>query len=238
MELSAIVKEYNIPLTRSESRLVALLPSGPSAESPERYDQRMKALAVARDVLKQLPDKQTSERRSRMEKAAMLKERLKMLRQMIPFLSPSAAKSLKSEMKQIAARIASLSGGGGGSAAVTLDAPAAGTAESAQNAGTARNAGPSSETDQGDSKNQQKGHALPGAELSGQEVKNDDGANAEERALKETVAELKTLFKTVLEALKRKQQARRASGQLPGNASSLRVYVAMSEQSRRVAINV
>jgi hypothetical protein len=238
MELSTIVKEYNIPLTRSESRLVALLPSGQTAESPERYDQRMKALAGARDVLKQLPDKQTSERRSRMEKAAMLKERLKMLRQMIPFLSPSAAKSLKSEMKQIAAQIASLSGGGGGSAAVAMDAPATGTAASAQSAGTVQNAGTSSDTDQGDSKNLQESHALPGVELSGQEVKNDPGANAEERTLKETVAELKTLFKTVLEALKRKQQVRRASGQFPENASSLRVYVAMPEHTRRVAINV
>jgi hypothetical protein len=235
MELSAVVKKYNLSLTRSESNLVGRLSGGTS----EQAEQRMKALAEARDVLKQLPDRQTSERRSRMEKAAMLKERLKMLRQMLPFLSPSAAKSLKSEMKQIAGQIASLSSGsgGGGSITVTTDAPATGTAESAQGAETAQDAGPSLETDQGDNKNQQERYTLSGAGLSGQEVRNDVGVNAEERALRETVTELKALFRGVLEALKRKQQAGRATRNL-ASASPLRVYAAMPDSGGRVAINV
>lgn len=236
MELSAVVKEYNLSLTRSESKLVDRMSGG----IPEQTEQRLKALAEARDVLKQLPDRQTSERRSRMEKVAMLKERLKMLRQMLPFLSPSAAKSLKSEMKQIAGQIASLnagSGGGGDSATVALDAPVSGTPESARGAETERERGASSETDQSDVKKQQGRYAPFGDVLPEQEGKNDAGANAEERTLKEALAELKTLFNAVLQALKRRQQAGRAARNLT-SASPLRVYAAMPDSGGSVAINV
>lgn len=230
MEMSVIVKEYNVPLTRAENNLVGHL-SGAASDVTE---QRMKTLAAARDVLKQLPDRQSSERSRRMEKAAMLKERLKMLKQMLPFLSPSAAKSLKSEMKQIAGQIASLSGGSGGgsgSTTVAMDAPAAGTAKPAQGAGTERSAEPSQETDQGDGKSQQDRNAFSNVEMPGQEVKKDA---AEERALKEAVAELKALFKTVLEALKRKQ---RIGGALCGG-SKLLAYVALPDSGGNVAVNV
>jgi hypothetical protein len=229
MELSVIVKEYNVPLTRAESNLVGRL-SGPTSDVTE---QRMKELATARDILKQLPDRQTSERNRRREKAAMLKERLKMLKQMLPFLSPSAAKSLKSEMKQIAGQIASLSGesGGSGGTTVALDAPDAGTAKSAQGAETASTAESSQGETQDADKNQQDRDVLSGAGLSGG-VKNNEVATAEERALKEAVAELTSLFKTVLEALKRKQQ------QADSSRSSLRVYAEMPEKNRTVTFKV
>jgi hypothetical protein len=172
MELSAIVKRSGLALSRSENRLVALLPGGASAESPERYEQKMKALAAARAVLEQLPDRQTIQRRSRMEKAAMLKERLKMLRQMIPLLSPSAAKSLKLEMKQIAAQLASLdagSGGGGGSAIVTREAPAVEKSDSSPGAETAQLAA-APERDKGDSGTLQERHASAPPAKSGLEA--------------------------------------------------------------------
>lgn len=233
MEMSVIVKEYNVPLTRAENNLVGHL-SGAASDVTE---QRMKALAAARDVLKQLPDRQSSERSRRMEKAAMLKERLKMLKQMLPFLSPSAAKSLKSEMKQIAGQIASLSGGsggGGGSAIVTMDAPAAGTAKPAQGAETEQSAEPTPEADLGDGKSQQERNASSNVELPGQGVKKDALATEEERKLRETVAELKALFKTVLEALKRKQKS---GGALRGG-SPFRAYVTLPDSSGTVGMNV
>lgn len=233
MELLAIVKQYNLSLTRSEKSLVDRL----SGRTSEQTEQRMKALAEARDVLKQLPDRRSSERSRRMEKAAMLKERLKMLKQMLPFLSPSAAKALKSEMKQIAGQIASLSGGsggGGGGEAVVMDAPAAGTAKPAQRAETEQSAESSPETDQGDGEIQQERTASSNEELPGQGVKQDAVATEEERRLREAVVELKSLFKTVLEALKRKHK----SGQVLRGDSPLRAYVELPDSSGSVAVNV
>jgi hypothetical protein len=227
MELLAIVKDYNLSLSRSEKSLVDLLPGSTS----EQTEQRMKMLAEARDVLKQLPDRQTSERRSRMEKAAMLKERLKMLKQMLPFLSPSAAKSLKSEMKQIAGQIATLSGGsGGGSGGTTFTTgiSVGGTVESAQQESEV-SAGTDREED-----SQQESAALSDSGEPGQDVKSDAGGATEERQLKEAVAELKTLFKTLLEALKRKQK----TGGILRDDAALRAYVNLPDSGGNVAVNV
>jgi leucyl-tRNA synthetase len=239
MELSALVKEYNLPLTRAESNLVSQLPTGTSEISSDQYDQRIKSLAAARDLLNQLPDRQTLERRSRMEKAAMLKERLKILRQMIAFLTPSAAKSLKSEMKQIASQIASLgagSAGAGGSAIVAMNVPAAEIPDSAQEAEKSKEAAPLSDTNQGENGNRQDQQAPSVAVLPGQEAKSGT-PNTEDRQLKEMVTELKALYKAVLEALKRKQQAGQGSGQLPCSASNLRVYMTVPDGVRSVAFN-
>lgn len=232
MELLAIVKDYNLSLSRSEKSLVDLLPGSTS----EQTEQRTKMLAEARDVLKQLPDRQTSERRSRMEKAAMLKERLKMLKQMLPFLSPSAAKSLKSEMKQIAGQIATLSGGsggGGGSTNVTTGISVAGTVESAQRAETTQESEVSDGIDREEG-SQQESTGLSGSGETGQDVRSDAGGATEERQLKEAVAELKTLFKMVLEALKRKQKT---GGILRGDAA-LRAYVNLPDSGGNIAVNV
>jgi hypothetical protein len=238
VELSAIVKEYNLPLTRSERDLVARLPAGMSALSGDQYEQRMKALAAARDVLKQLPDRQTTERQRRMEKAGMLKDRLKILRQTIPFLSPSAAKSLKSEMKQIASQLASLdaeSGGGSGGAMPAPAATAAETAESGTEAGTAQNTTQQGVADRGGDGIQQKQHVSSERVLSVPGEKSGDG-NGQDRQLKESVEELKSLYRAVLAALKRKQQA--GSGQQLPFTHHLRVYAAIPDSAATVAVNV
>lgn len=225
MELIAIVKRHDLPLTRPEYNLVTRLDAGMSALSKDRYDRQMKALAAVRETLKQLPDKQTSERQRRMEKAAILKERLKMLRQMIPFISPSAAKSLKAEMKQIAAQIASLNDGGGGSSgsmaateATVAEAPVSGndvpdTSDTAQ---------PDAK-DQGDGGTQQKQHAASDIGLQEQGLKN-IGSTSEDRQLKETIEELKSMYKSVLAALKRRLPSKHGNSAISGLSPHLRIY--------------
>lgn len=240
MELSAITKEYDVPLTRSERKLVSQLPTDMSISSEDRYRQQIKALADARAVVTQLPDKQASERQRRAEKAAILKERLKILRQMIPFLSPSAAKSLKSEMRQIAAQIASLSGGsgaGGGAAVPTAEADAA-TSESGGETAPKVDAVPSSGAEPVDNGTQQKEQAASDNTLQQPGVKNADD-NSQDRQLKETVEELKAMYRAVLAALKRKQQqAVQVGEQHGGHASPLHAYASMPESTNSVEIKV
>ena len=239
MELSAITKEYNVPLTRSERKLVSQLPTYPSVTSADRYRQQMKALADTRAVVAQLPDRQASERQRRSEKAAILKERLKMLRQMMPFLSPSAAKSLKSEMRQIAAQIASLSGGsgaGGGAAVPTAEADAE-TPESGGETASKVDAVPSSETAEVDDGTQQE-QAASDNTLQPPGVKNADN-NSQDRQLKETVEELKAMYKAVLAALKRKQQQAVQVGERHGgHVLPLQAYASMPESTNSVEIKV
>jgi hypothetical protein len=231
MQLSAVFSKYNVPLTKAESNLIGNL----SGETPELSDKSLKELAAARDVLKQMPDRQTSERRSRMGKAAMLKERLKMLRQMLHFLSPAAAKSLKSEMKQIAGEIASLNGGNGGNgnSMTVMDTPNA-AATGAKQTETIEEPLAASEEDQGKSENNPVNQEAAGKELSGQQPNSNKEANAEERALKETISELKSLFKTVLEALKRKQK----TAHNVQDAAPLRAYASLPESGGSLTISV
>jgi hypothetical protein len=235
MELSAVAKEYGLLLTRAERSLVTQIPAGASAISDDLYGERMKALADARDVLDQMPDRQTTARQRRMEKAGMLKERLKVLRQMIPFLSPTAAKSLKAEMKQIAAQLASLEAGSGGgsgsampaSAAATIEAPESGTDVEA-----AANTAQPAEKGEG-----QKQNAPPDSVLQGFGQKNGD-SNSEDRQLKEAVEELKNLYKAVLAALKRKQQSGRDNGHLSASAPNLRGYTNIPDTTNRLTVKV
>lgn len=234
MELSAITKEYNVPLTRSERNLLLQLPASTSALSEDRYTQQLKALAEARTVVTQLPDRQTSERQRRMEKAAMLKERLKILRQMIPFLSPSGAKSLKTEMKQIAAQIASL-GGGSGSATPTTETAAAEVPESKGETESKEDTAPSRETEQVDDGDQQKQQTSSDGTVHRLGPSSTDGTS-EDRRLQEAVEELKSLYKTVSEALKRKQQTGYGGEPSAKHAPHLQVYSAMPDNMNNVAI--
>ena len=55
--------------------------------------------------------------------------------------------------------------------------------------------------------------------------------------MKEAVAELADLYKTVLEALKRKQQNGRATGRLSKGASPLGVYAVVPDSVRKVAVS-
>lgn len=235
MELSAVVMKYGLRMSRPESRLVSLLPGGAS----EHMEQRILNAAAARDALQQLPDRQTSERHGRMEKAAMLKERLKMLRQSLPFLSAAAVKSLKIEMKQIAAQLASLgegSAGGSGSGMAATEKPVAETSASeSKSEAPPETALP--EQDAGSSR--QKKNALSGTTAPEPDVKNNTAtaANAEERQLREAIEELKGLYKTVREALKRKQQAGHDSARIPG-AAYLRAYAIVPDKEGQVTFNV
>ncbi|GFE61035.1 hypothetical protein [Geobacter sp. AOG2] len=236
MDLSTVAHDYNVPLTRPERDLISRLDANASSGSEDRYERQMKDLATARGLAKQLPDRQTSERQNKLEKAAILKERLRTLRQMIPFLSPSAAKSLKAEMQQIAAQIASLTGGsGGGSGGGSVTAETS-TPESAQTGNAA--APPQEATTQTD---------VAAKETDGgpqeQQPASSDGDDqrsaptstthsVEDRQLKEAVEELRGLYKAVMAALKRKQQAGHGAG------LELRVYVAMPETTGSVGVKV
>jgi hypothetical protein len=62
--------------------------------------------------------------------------------------------------------------------------------------------------------------------------------NAEDRQLKETIEELKHLYKAVLAALKRKQQSGRDSGYLSAPNSHLQVYAAISVAANSIEIKV
>lgn len=115
MQLTDLLSQYNVPLTKAERSFFSGLDTSNSTHSGAYYEQQVKRLADTRQALQQLPDKKSSDRQSKSEKIKMLKDRLKMLKQMIPFMSASAAKSLKAELKQIAAQISSLKEGGSSS---------------------------------------------------------------------------------------------------------------------------
>lgn len=226
MNWSAIAKESNLPLTRSERSLIANLDAGASALSEEQYKARMKNLADARQVLKQMPNRKDSERQHRLEKAAMLKERLKMLRRMIPFISASAAKSIRAEMKQIAAQLAALGFGsvGTGSDVAAPEAVTAETEESRDQGEDEQNLAESDDPDSRHEGTEQKQQAFS-AVLQGLGLKS-SGISSEDRQLKETIEELKDLYKAVLTELKRKQLAERRNRptQLPPH---LQAYTSM-----------
>jgi hypothetical protein len=61
---------------------------------------------------------------------------------------------------------------------------------------------------------------------------------AKDRQLKETVEELKNLYKAVLAAVKRKQQSGRGSGHHSGQTSHLRVYAVIPDSASSVAVKV
>lgn len=205
MEWSAIAKGNNLSLTRSERNLIANLDAGASALSEEKYKARMKSLADARQTLKQMPSRKDSDRQQRLEKAAMLKERLKMLRKMIPFISASAAKSILAEMKQIAAQLAALGFGGVGTGN-NMAAPEAVSTEAEESGEQSEDEQDAAESD--GSNSGEKGQQAYSAVLQGLGLKS-IGINSGDRQLKETVEELKDLYKAVLAELKRKQLAER-----------------------------
>jgi len=69
MELSRIAQQYAPALNREERGLVTALPEASTALAAERYEQQMKALTDARELLKQLPDKKSAERQDKSEKS-------------------------------------------------------------------------------------------------------------------------------------------------------------------------
>lgn len=221
MELAGIATQYGSSLTRAERSLLGQLSAGMSEAEQDNYARNIKELAAAREVIKQLPDAQTTKRQNAMAKAAMLKERLKMLRQMIPFMSPSAAKSLKAELKQIAAQLASLQGESGNSGTVT-PAPQVTAADVPGSEGKTVAASDTASTDTTDTGTDGSGSergAAPDVTGAADDVK-PGGSAAESRRLKEMIEEAKSLLKAVLAAAKRKQQAVRGAGQLRNYAAT------------------
>lgn len=243
MELSRIVQHYAPALSRSERGLASALPDAPPPAAAERYEQQMKALADARAIMKQVPDKKSADRQDKAEKIRMLKERLKMLKQMIPFMSPSAAKSLKAELRQIAAQLSSLAadgnGGGdgaagtsGGSGSMTATArtgaPEAVSAEEDAVAGDV----PADERAVADESDRQP-EEPSGVAGSGAQAKAADG----NRQMREEMEELKRLYRSVRAMAHRKlQQAGDRGEPLPNGPPPLLAYASLPETGGNVQI--
>jgi excinuclease UvrABC ATPase subunit len=256
MELSSLFTKYNVPLSKAERALFSDLKSGGTSRSDEYYEQQIKRLAETREALKQLPDKKRSDRQSRSEKAKMLKERLKMLKQMIPFMSASAAKSLKSELKQIAAQIASLSdsngsgglsSGSGPEAAATSSATVNATTDSATQAEAAtaevatEAAVESSDTEQQSEKDGEPAEAkdkdATATENSALEQANQSKSeSAADRAEKEELEKLKQLYQAVKNMLERKLQ--KPDDPATQAALQMQAYQAAAEVIRESGVSI
>ena len=270
MELSSLFKQYNVPLSKSERQLISGLNSTSTSRSDEYYDQQIKRLADARETLKSLPDKKTSDRQSKAEKAKALKERLKMLKQMIPFMSAAAAKSLKAELKQIAAQISALKDGGGSGdpfsagTTATAETQVAATDESASGeASTATVAAEGVESTQqteaasatsdeasvatvakeeDNSKQQDTSVTDSSTTTTRSDADKEQAAktkaeNDQDRALKDSIEELKRLLKTVQSMLQRKlQQSDDKGGQQSDLSLQLQAYLVLPENG--TALNV
>jgi hypothetical protein len=239
MNLLAIANECNLPMTRSERSLTAVITADVPVRSEANFRKQMADLAEARDALARIPDNRTTERQRKLEKAAMLKERLKMLRQMIPFLKSSSVKALMVEMKQIASELAGLvaeSGGGAGSPVVADDAATSGSTDTTSATGGLRNTAEQGEpgamdkgTDQVEGMEQPPMDALE-REARLNPSKSGNGS-AEDQTLKDAVEELKSLYKAVMAALKRKQAEHGAAS----SNTHMKAYVLPHERANRIA---
>ena len=231
MNLSAIAKESDLPMTRSESALTGAITTSISADDEERYRLKMRQLARTRKALKQMPDKQSMQRQQQADKAQMLKQRLTILRQSIPFLSPSAARALMAEMKQIAAQLRSLNIGSAGgtasvSAAVATEAP-----ESSPSAAAAQTV-PDSGQQQTGAKDTESS-APQSATASGSPVTPvpQNATNSKLGQSNDPVDELNQLYRTVLTALKRKAGERSGS---PKHVKQLTAYLVIPGAMHRI----
>lgn len=161
----------------------------------------------------------SSPKQAALEKAAMLKRRLEMLKAMLLFASPEAAKSIASQLKGIAGELAALgkSLGGGASATIATPNAAAPTGETASVATTAE-AGPdlqptpmsaeptdagneeqtSNAGDSGDVASDNSGDSLvrPG----------ESTPESDDSALRKTIAEAKRLLRALILRVKAKLQ--------------------------------
>jgi len=222
----SLLNQYNVPLSKAERALFSGLNTSGSTRSDAYYDQQVKRLADTRQALQRMPDKKTSDRQSTAEKIKMLKDRLKMLKQMIPFMSAAAAKSLKAELKQIAAQISSLKEAGAGSAspfggtATTTTSPdnstATATDSTAQTEAAAtettpeaipESSDPAQQTETGEESNEAKDKATGATGTSYLEQANQSKAeSAANRAEQEELEKLHQLYQSVKNILERKLQ--------------------------------
>lgn len=247
MELMSLLNRYNVPLSKTERAFFKGIDRTGSSQTDAHYEQQIKRLADAREALKQMPDKKTSDRQSKAEKIKMLKERLKMLKQMIPFMSASAAKSLKAELKQIAAQIGALKDGSGGlatAAGTSIEAAtatgSAGQAEAATAEAAAETAPDSSNTQQpetGSETDEAKDKDSSDKGNSALERANQSKAeNAADRADQEELEKLKQLFQSVKQMLERKLQKPNDPGTQA--ALQLQAYQAAAEAIREATVSL
>jgi len=203
-------------------------PGGKASDASFALTERqMKDLIASRDLVKQLPDKKTTERQARLEKAQMLRERLRLLKQMLAFLNPRSTKSLAAEIKQIAAQLATLGDGGGGlSSAVdggtaTPEQGGGQDSSSGQNASAAAPPAAAGRQSAGDITTTPATPAVSGA------TPNQAG-KSEDRQLKDSVEEARILLRSVVEALKRKRQQDKFLHTASNNINSPKSWVSLN----------
>lgn len=245
----SLLNQYNIPLTKAERAFFKGISSAGASRTDAYYEQHIKRLADTREALKQLPDKKTSDRQSKADKIKILKDRLKMLKQMIPFMSASSAKSLKAELKQIAAQIGALkdsSGGSGGTEVLTVSntqeptaTDSTGETEAVAAEATAE-AAESSDTEQpvtGSDADEAKGEAASDKGSNYLEQANQSKSeSAADRADKEELEKLKQLFQSVKQMLERKLQ--KPNDPATQTALQMQAYQAAEEAIREAGVSI
>ena len=230
MNLSAIAKESDLSLTRSESTLTGAITAPVSADDEERYRLKMRQLARARDALKQMPDKQSMQRQQQADKVQILKQRLTILRQSVPFLSPAAARALMAEMKQIAAQLRSLHIGSAdgttsasaGATEVPESPPGAAAAQTVQDSGQQQTGAKDTESSASQSAAVSDSPLAPVPQ---------NATNSKSGQSNDPVDELNQLYRTVLTALKRKAGERSGS---PKHVKQLTAYLVIPGARHRI----
>ena len=207
----------------SSSDLFALraLSASASASSPGRaaeaaadnsLGERIKAWQEARV---NLSASRSSPRQAALEKAAILKRRLEMLKAMLLFASPEAAKSIASQLKGIAGELAalgkSLGGGGATTATPSVALPGGETVGSAATAETdSDQAAAQASTEQADAG--QTTEAEDANKASGENTAHEQAQPGEstqksdDSALRKAIADAKRLLKELILRTKAKLQ--------------------------------
>lgn len=232
MELTTVVQRNIISLTQSRQTMGTSVSAKSTTITDERYKQQMKALDDANAFLKQVPDKKSADRKDKTEKISMLRERLKMLKQMIPFMSPSAVKSLKSELRQIASQLSSLSNDGVGGDNIDVKIPTdSNKVEDSAKTDTPEETDKAKDTVARDAKTDEQTSAR-------EKDKDKDSSDSDKLAkiasenqqIQEEMEELKRLYRLVRVMVQRKlQQANDKGEPLPNGPPALKPYLPIPE---------
>lgn len=115
--------------TSSSSRDTTLTLSRAARVAPQFQAQRLNDMQNALTKLRDMPSANVSAKQAASERAAMLKKRLDMMKQMMIWATPAQAKAMAAQLKDIAKELASmgvaLSGGGSASAVTASSEPVA-----------------------------------------------------------------------------------------------------------------
>ncbi len=215
------------PATAQSGSAGSAVQTGASTASSALTERQMKDLIASQEMAKQLPDRKTTERQARLEKIQRLRDRLKLLRQMMAFLSPKSMKSLAAEIKQIASQLATLGDGGGGgglpsgAGSETAGSTQGGVQQDASSSQTA-SAAPAEATtgtDTGAADGSDTTNPVTPSTANVSAATPNQADNSGDRQLKETVEEAKRLLRSVIEAFKRKQAQDKAVHPTPRGAA-------------------